>query len=410
MEPNPEARKKAALRPRLCVLTTTYPRDESDHCPAFVFELCRRLAADFAITVIAPDAPGARCGQWHGVEVVRYRYAPRRFETLAAGGGILPNLRRSPALMIWLPGMIFAQALALWVRRKQFDVIHAHWLVPNGAIALVCGGGRPVVCTSHGADVFALRGRLWEGFRRWVTRRSFAVTAVGEPLRAALTSTAPDQLVRVLPMGCDLERFSPCAGVAVQPGRLLFVGRLVPKKGVDALLDALALLQRRQLRVHLRVIGEGPERESLRQQAISLGLVDNVQFVGGMANANLPDEYRQAETVVLPFRQAADGDAEGLGLTLIEALACGCRLVVGHSAAQEELTRDCPGVWRCDADEVLALAGAIEASLQGPNQAEQLREARLPRLLPMAWETIAAEYAGLLQAAHRSGLRPRDAR
>ncbi|MES2883808.1 MAG: glycosyltransferase [Pseudomonadota bacterium] len=410
MEPKTAVCKEARKPLRLAVLTTTYPSDDDDAIPAFVFELCRRLSPAFEITVLAPACEGARAGHWAGVHVVRYRYASRRGQQLTSGGGILPNLRRSPALLVWLPGLMLSQAFALWTRRRQFDVIHAHWLVPNGVIALLSGGGRPVVCTSHGADVFALQGRLFETLRRWVMQNAFAVTAVGEPLRAALTATAPSKAVSVLPMGCDLERFSPRAEGSPLAGRLLYVGRLVPKKGVDALLRALALLQRSHRRVHLRVIGEGPERETLEQLTQSLGLGGDVQFLGGMANARLPDEYREAETVVLPFRQAADGDAEGLGLTLIEALACGCKLVVGYSEAQEDLTRDCPGLWRCDADDSSALAEAIEASLRTPHQAQSLRAARQPRLLPMAWETIAAQYADLLLAAHRSASKPGDAR
>ena len=402
MEPNSKACKVSLRKPRLCVLTTTYPRDDADTTPAFVFELCRQLAAQFEITVLAPAAEGAREGDWDGVKVVRYRYAPQRWQQLTTGGGILPNLRRSPALLVFIPGLLLAQAFALFVRRRQFDVIHAHWLIPGGFIARLCGGGRPVVATSHGADVLALRGRFWDGLRRWVMRGAFAVTAVGEPLRAVLQAEVTGKQVLRLPMGCDLQRFSPQPGGHMQSGRLVFVGRLVPKKGVDSLLQALALLKQQHTAFHLSIIGDGPERDVLQQLSDRLGLAEQVRFLGGIANASLAAEYRQAETVVLPFRTAANGDAEGLGLTLIEALACGCKVVVGQCAAQEALTADCPGLWRCDADDWQALAEAIRSSLHMQLDAAALRAEREPRLLPFAWATVAAGYADVLHRAHRS--------
>jgi len=396
MEPNSKACKVHAHQPRLCVLTTTYPIGESDPCPPFVYELCQRLTAHFAVTVIAPAAVGARTGAWHGVEVIRYRYAPARFQTLASGGGILPNLRRAPWRLVWLPALILGQAWTLWRHRHRFDLIHAHWLIPQGLIAVALAGPVPVICTSHGADVFALRGRLWDGLRRWVLQRAAASTAVGLPLQKNLQALAPQCPVALLPMGIDMKRFHPQSHARRVPGRLLFVGRLVPKKGLRLLMAALPLLGSEGRVRELHVVGDGPERADIEAMAALIAMP--IHFHGALPSAQLPDHYNAAALVVLPFCTAADGDEEGLGLTLIEALACGCKVVSGVSQAQAAIP-ETPGWWRCDAQAPEILAAVISRALAADLEPDVLQAARAQMLEPFGWTHLASAYIGLLQGA-----------
>lgn len=129
----------AALRRRtILVLASTYPRWVSDPEPGFVHELSKRLSLEQRVIVLCPHAAGAsRTEVLDGVEVVRYRYAPEKWEVLVNNGGIVNNLRRSPLMVLLLPGFIFFQfwtAMRL-ARTHQIDVVHAHWLIPQGVIA-----------------------------------------------------------------------------------------------------------------------------------------------------------------------------------------------------------------------------------------------------------------------------------
>ena len=121
-------------KPVLLVLTSTYPRWKGDHEPGFVHELSRRLADDFKVIALGPSAPGAKPRETlDGVDVVRYRYAPRRMETLVNDGGIVTNLRRHRWKVLLLPGFVMALAWRAWrlQRTERVDVIHAHWLIPQ---------------------------------------------------------------------------------------------------------------------------------------------------------------------------------------------------------------------------------------------------------------------------------------
>lgn len=201
------AKGTAAEKPTLLVLTSTYPRWVGDPEPGFVHELARRLTDRFRVIVLGPHAPGAKIHeQLDGVEVIRY--APQRLETLVNDGGIVTNLRLARWKLLLVPGFVLAQTWRAWrlIRTRNIDVIHAHWLLPQGLIAALLqslpGRKVPFVVTSHGADLFALKGRMLQWLKRFVIRRSCAATVVSEAMRQRVREIAPDAArVRVQPIG-----------------------------------------------------------------------------------------------------------------------------------------------------------------------------------------------------------------
>ena len=105
----------AARRPVLLVLASTYPRWTGDPEPGFVHELSKRLADDFRVIVLGPHAPDAKPREMlEGVEVVRYRYAPERWETLVNDGGIVTNLKLQRWKLLLVPGFVLMQAWCAW--------------------------------------------------------------------------------------------------------------------------------------------------------------------------------------------------------------------------------------------------------------------------------------------------------
>ncbi|MGD8842897.1 MAG: glycosyltransferase, partial [Gammaproteobacteria bacterium] len=171
-------------RPRLLVLASTYPRWAGDHEPGFVHELARRLLDRFEVLVLTSRAPGASEHEWlDGVEVFRYRYAPRRWETLVYGGGIAMHLRNSPWKWLLVPGFILGQAVAVAriTRRHRIALVHAHWLLPQGAVAWLLWRLQRVpryVVTSHGGDLYGFHGRLAQSLKRRVAQDAAAMTVV----------------------------------------------------------------------------------------------------------------------------------------------------------------------------------------------------------------------------------------
>jgi glycosyltransferase involved in cell wall biosynthesis len=394
------------VRPTLLVLASTYPRWPNDPEPGFVHELCRRLTKQFDVIALVPDSPDAQpSGILDGVEVIRYRYAPRSMQTLVNNGGIATNLKRSAWKWLLVPVFVAGQYLAARrvVKKRHVDVVHAHWLIPQGVIAkmLLRSHRIPYLVTSHGGDLFGFRGPALNRLKQMVAASSSGMTVVSsamqhESLRLGLS---PPQF-GVVPMGVDLqERFVPDTDCERIEDTLLFVGRLVPKKGLRHLLDAMPAVLSRRPNVILTIAGFGPEKEALKRQAHALGIEASIRFSGAVTQPELPAIYRRASLFVAPFIRDDSGNQEGLPVVLMEAIGCGCPAVVGNVAGIHDLLGDHADAISIDPRDSVALSDAILNALDHPHEARQradtMRQAVASRV---DWQVIAAAYAVQLQA------------
>lgn len=398
--------KQKTGKPRLLVLTSTFPRWRDDHEPAFVFELARRLTDTFDVSVSAPHAPGARVEEhMDGVQVHRFRYAPQRLERLAYDGGIPSKLKQRPWLSFLVPWFLTAQLLSAYrlMRRIRPDIVHAHWLLPGGLIGALLqelpGADFRLVVTAHGADVHLTGGRLSGLLKREVLRSADLVTVVSRALRDKLRQSLPDAAIEVAPMGVDLHaRFIP-GDVPPRTGTLVFVGRLVAKKGVADLLEALPQVRAKRPEVRLLIAGQGPLETDLRALAERLRIGDAVEFLGSVPNDRLPAVLHRAGLAVLPFCTADDGDAEGLGLVTVEAMGAGIPVIVGDVAAVHDVITHGETGWIVPARDAAALAAAIIRLLDDPALAARLAEnGRRYAQQTFDWSVVAARYRTLLCA------------
>lgn len=320
------------MQPHLIVLTSTFPRWPGDEQPVFVFDLCRALADRFHVLVLAPHAQGALERERIGhIEVTRFHYAPAALETLCYGAGIIANLRRAPWRILLLPGFLFAMWRALRCALRELGsapvVVHAHWLFPQGWIAAhtLRRLAVPLLVTAHGSDVLRLRGLFWDALHRYTVRHSDLVVGVGPAVVERLTVLGAKS-VRLMPLGIDVELFSPASG-ARDPNLVLYVGRLTEEKGLLDLFEAFALLRSSGQNLRLCVVGDGGARQEWIFCARRLGLAECVDFVGWVEPRQLPAYYRSAALCVVPSR------SEGFGLVAAEAMACGCPLLASDLPA-----------------------------------------------------------------------------
>jgi glycosyltransferase involved in cell wall biosynthesis len=378
-------------------LTHAFPRAVGDLPGSFILRLAVALAREgVSATVVAPHAPGlSEHATVDGIAVRRVRYAPERYETLAYTGTMAEQVASSwiaRAALVALIGRIFFGAdRARRVVRPA--LLHAHWWFPSGLAAAAVSAlrGVPLVTTLHGSDVRLARsgsvgGRLYDR----VARRSSVVTAVSSWLAARareLAPEAPPAVVAPMPVAVDL--FSPGSGRASD--RLLFVGRLSTQKGGAMLLRALTELPQR---ISLDVVGDGPERDSLRALATSLGIAERVRWHPTMPQSRLVDFYRSATAVVVP---SVD---EGLGLVAVEAQLCGTPVVAFDSGGLRDVVTDGEtGILVGNLD-AAALAAALERLLARADRGASLGAAgRVRALEQFAPEAVARRYAAIYQDA-----------
>ena len=255
--------------------------------------------------------------------------------------------------------------------------------------------------TSHGGDLFGLRGRVLLALetKTLVARHSRAMTVVSSAMRteAAQLGLNPPRL-EVLPMGVDLqERFIVDAGTARASDQILFVGRLVPKKGLCHLLDAMPGILARRPDAKLDIAGFGPERHALESQAKRLGIDHRVNFLGAMQQQQLPALYRRASVFVAPFIRDESGNQEGLPVVLMEAIGCGCPVIVGDVAGVQDLLGEARHDVSVRPGDVEALTSAVVGVLEDPVRAQdRAATIRSAAANHVDWERIAAGYASLI--------------
>jgi glycosyltransferase involved in cell wall biosynthesis len=325
---------------------------------------------------------------------------------LVNNGGIVTNLRRSVWKWLLVPGFVLGQYIAARKIRARWcvDVVHAHWLLPQGFLARQLKV--PYLVTSHGGDLFGLRGALPTALKRQVAASCSAMTVVSSAMRnEALRLNLKPPKMEVLPMGVDLrDRFVVDPQVTRDTDSILFVGRLVPKKGLKFLLDALPEIVRRRPAVILTIAGFGPEENALKKQADRLELGTHIRFLGAVSQAALPALYRRAGLFVAPFIRDETGNQEGLPVVMMEAIGCGCPVVVGDVAGVNDLLGDFAKDVCVKPDDASALAVAILDVLNHPEDAEvRATKIRAAVADKVDWHCIAERYGEILESCIADG-------
>jgi colanic acid/amylovoran biosynthesis glycosyltransferase len=391
-------------RPRVLILTTTLPAMPGDGTPEFVLSLARSLSDRYEITVLAPRVRGSRSTDRVGdVAIQRFPYFPRPWEGLA-DGAILPTLESQRWRLAEVPflfGSFLWQALRL-ARRKRPDVVHAHWLVPAGLVALALKSAMriPYVLTVHGADAYALRGRLFTWLKRRIAAGAGIVSTVSEDLAASLDWSEDGSRPPVVPMGVDVDAIqSRVSHRAPAHGRFLFVGRLAEKKGVDVLIRAVVEVPD----ATVVVVGDGPESSSLRRLVQELGLESRVQFAGRLSRPQVLDQFSRAYGLVIPSKVARSGDREGTPVVLAEAMAAGVPVVASNLGGLAEHIRSGETGFLVTPGSPRALSAALRKAMADPDAfaaCAQRAEERIRTTLDIG--VTRERYEQFFEAAMRS--------
>ena len=233
------------------------------------------------------------------------------------------------------------------------QLIHAHFgMDALDAWPLARALNLPMLVTLHGYDINTHRdwweagnaGLLMRFYPRLLLRLAqqprVRFIAVSEALRQrAIEFGIPGDKIAVNYIGIDTRKFVPGAvRISQRAPRVLFVGRLVEKKGCQYLIEAMAQVQKTVPSARLIVIGDGPLRSSLEQLAQDHGLL--VDFRGALPNTEVKNELNAARVFCLPSVTAENGDAEGLPISILEAQASGVPVVTSARGGVGEAVKD----------------------------------------------------------------------
>jgi len=373
----------------------SFPRFDGDAAGSFILRLAVGLASEgVSVRVVAPSATRLDATDTiRGIDVRRFRYAPRSHETLAYSGTMAEDVARSMTAKAALGSFIIAETAAVLsqCRRWKPDVIHAHWWFPNGVAASTASrlSRIPLVTTSHGSDLRLLRGKpAARPLARYVFHRSARVACVSRWLAqqaAPLCRTVPV----VAPMPVATSLFEP--GPDRDARRVIFVGRLSAQKGIESAIRSLALMQRD---VTMDVVGDGPDRALLLELAHSLALSDRIVWHGHVRHDEIPALLARASVLLAPFAE------EGLGLVAAEAQLCETPPVGFASGGLTDVIEDGTTGALVAPGDIHAFAAAADAIISDPQRRAQLGAAgRTAALARFSTPAVARQYVQIYRDA-----------
>lgn len=323
---------------RILTVTLGYPKYRGDSTAPFMEAIVRGLAGEgHDVDVVLPFHPHFEQQDADGVRFFPYRYSPVK-EFAPWGFGQTFNqasaIRIDVAALTPLIVQSLRRALIRRVSVDHYDLIHAHWVVPNGWLAsnVAKRRGIPIVVTLHGTDVaMGERHRILRRLCARAFQRADAVTATSNALRvrAVALGARPDVSTTVY-VGVDTERFSPRSPdprlrreLGADDGTFLVVGvgRLAAVKGFEYLIAAAAQLDG----VAIAIVGDGELRDELELRAQASG--GKVRVVAGVPHDRIPEVMSAADAVVVPSVVDPAGRVDSTTSTALEALACGRPLV-----------------------------------------------------------------------------------
>jgi glycosyltransferase involved in cell wall biosynthesis len=385
---------------RVLHIVTAFPRTADDVITPWLVELLKSLRArGMDVEVFTSSYRGMGDHVFQGIPVFRFRYFFRRWENLTHDETAPDRMRRSLLYRVLPLFFVAAGMVAIWrhCRRNRYDVIHVHWPMPLALLGWAAQRGRPapLVSTFYGVELRWVKGslRFLKRFVAWAARRSDRVVAISTYTAAELRELA-DVPIEVIPYTTSLPTPEPVPSAPLPvdgPPTVLFVGRLVERKGVPHLIEAVSLLRDRTVR--LVIVGDGPERPRLEDAARRFGIADRVEFRGKISAAELQAAYARARAFVLPSVFDARGDTEGLGVVALEAMNHGTPVLASRIGGIPDIVEDGVTGLLVPPGDVEALAGALRRLLDEPGLARKLGEAGRRRLREQfSWEAITARW------------------
>jgi glycosyltransferase involved in cell wall biosynthesis len=316
-----------------------FPRYEGDYMNSFLYDLAQGLRSNgVRVAVVAPHHEGlAREEEIGGIRVYRFRYAMERNETLAYRGTMHEQVLGSFCAKITFILFVFSflfRTLRV-IRRERPDILHVHWWMPGGIVGWIASilTRTPYVLTSHGTDLFIVRNfAILKPLARKIYGRARGIHVISSTLLDILEEfkLTDHERAHVFPMPVNVAGFT-LQRVRTEVPNILFVGRLIERKGVEFLLRACRRLQDTDIRFETTVIGEGPERERLGSLARELGISEKIKFLDFVPHSEIGRYFSNASVLVLPSITDWKKEQEGLGMVVLEAMIARVPVVASDS-------------------------------------------------------------------------------
>ncbi len=400
---------------RILVIASTFPSSDDDPVPDFVKQqiiALKRQNPALMFTVLAPHDRRSRTRHFtkHAAyDEYRFHYIwPFAMEKLA-GRGIMPALKANPFNYLLIPFLFVGEFVALFrlTRRLKPDLLYAHWFTPQAINARWVGAvtKTPFVFTTHASDVDVWHKVPLIGAHivRGNVREARAFTAVSRRSMAKLERFfLPDEWRtlskrgEIIPMGINLPRLTTRQR-PTNTKTILFMGRLAEKKGVRYLLEAFEDIVSDYPDTRLVIAGDGPLKSSLEHHVKTIGTSAQVSFAGYVTGAEKKAFLKDAYLYVVPSIVTADGDAEGLPVSLMEGLAHGKVCIATNESGADDILTDGKDGFLVPQKDASALADALRKSLSlSAQNYRMISKSAQATAEQFSWPTVATQHDSFL--------------
>ncbi|MDH5186639.1 MAG: glycosyltransferase family 4 protein [candidate division WOR-3 bacterium] len=366
---------------KVLYVVTAFPRFEGDVITPWLVETIRRLQdQDIRVDVFTSAYQGLKQNWVNGINVYRFRYFFRQWEKLTHDETVPDRLRKGILNKLLVVSYLFCGTIGIirHCRKNKYDVIHCHWPFPHIIFGYAASrfGKSKLISSFYGVELRWVKSKLpiFKPLLKFAIKKSDAVTAISSYTAKEVKEITPADIA-IIPFGAAItisdQRVSMIKEKATKD--ILFVGRLVERKGVRYLIEAFDIITQKTP-AKLTIVGTGSEMKNLEELTISKGLQDKIIFAGAIGAPQLEEFYRNCDVFVLPAITDSKGDTEGLGVVLLEAMSYRKPVVASAVGGIIDIVKDGESGFLVPEKKPKLLAQKILKILQEPELAKCLGE------------------------------------
>jgi glycosyltransferase involved in cell wall biosynthesis len=392
---------------KIGVITSVYPEFKGDPHGIFVHRLMREIVNQgHEVCILAPFSGDKTDYVLDGVHVEKFNYFyPRRFQRLCGRSGMIDNVKEGIFVKIQFLSFILFNILNSR-KLKEMDVIHVQWPIPNGlgALFLKIFNNIPYINTIHGEEVYLSKRYHTTILLKILVKNSFkTITNSSETFKVSLENGLEKNKLEIIPFGVDTNIFRPYNVLKDKKMfQILSVGYLIERKGFEYLINSINEILKVHSNVKLKIVGTGPLENQIKKQIKELKLEGTVEILGNVSEEELLDLYNSSEIFVLPSIVDSQGNTEGLGVVLLEAMACKVPVIASNIGGIPDIVHDKVNGTLVPEKDVLELTRAIDEMIKH----EEFRKSMALNGYEMvkghfSWEQIAKDYIDIYKETSR---------
>jgi glycosyltransferase involved in cell wall biosynthesis len=330
---------------KIGVISSVYPEFRGDPHGIFVHRLMREVnRLGHEVYVLAPYSGGKTDYILDGVNVKKFNYFyPKKYQKLCGRSGMIDNIKEGFFVKIQLPFFILFSTIVSFNKLREMDLIHVQWPIPNGlgALFLKFIYRVPYINTIHGEEIYLSKQYHTTSILKLLVNNSFkTVTNSSGTLQAGIQSGLKKEKLEIIPFGVDTNFFKPNILKDRKIFQILSVGYLIERKGFEYLIKAVKEVLKVHDNVKLKIIGSGPLEKKLKEIITELELQNHVKILKNVSDDELLNLYNSSDLFVLPSIVDSQGNTEGLGIVLLEAMACRLPVIGSNVGGIPDIIQD----------------------------------------------------------------------